>query len=115
MPGKILDKDLADRIVSRYFSMTTPVFDAPMGLRLKAIREQMKFTQKKLADLLGLSQTDVSRLEAGKLKCPGATSEQFKSVLKSHFEHLLTGNSYYKYETINYQYNKQIRKLVGSR
>lgn len=114
-PTLRFDHSANEAIIKKFFSATSPRFDAAMGQRLAKAREKMGLTQRQLAERLGLSQVHISRLERGKNIAAMPKCDAFKTVLGKHFEHVLIEDGYYKEEDLTIGYNKQIRKFVGSK
>lgn len=61
-----------------------PIFDPPMGRRMKWMREQMGMNQSEAAQRLGVTQSVVSEMETGKCSIP--RNPFTISVLKEVFE-----------------------------
>lgn len=110
---KILVPKIIESALRFYLEKTTPVFDLEMGKRLRVAREKADLTQKQLADLLGLTQTDISRLETGRTSQVNVTCEKFRIALGEHFEYMLIRQGYYRYEDITWRKDKQSRAWIG--
>lgn len=113
--SNVLARNLFESMLSSYLNATVPAFSPEMGERLKTVRLKLKKTQREMAELLGLNQTEISRIESGKNINAMPTCERFKSVLGDDFEYFLTRSGYYKYEEIKVSYNRQIRVKVLSK
>lgn len=83
--------DSADHLTRKFLKITILRFDIEMGKRLVEVRKNIGVTQRQLADQLGLSQTDVSRLEQGKKVNALPTSDVFKTVLGRNFDYVCFG------------------------
>lgn len=110
-----LDGSAREVVVSRFFATTSPHFDAAMGKRLAEIRKSMGITQRELAERLGLSQVHISRLEKGKNLVAMPKCSAFKIALGNRFEKLLKEDGLVQESELDIEYNKQIRKMVGSK
>lgn len=104
--------ELYERLLGKVYPVTTLVFDKPMGLRLKRIRESMGLSQADLGDLLGLSQTDIHRLETGKMSVAPLTCEEFRIRLKQNFEYLLHEEGYFKEGALTWRRDKKYGEWI---
>lgn len=78
-------QDKLDQIV-------TPILSEEMGTRLKLVRMKMLLDQREMGDLLGISQQQMSKLEAGKLDQAGFTLARFKAVFGKFYTFILFGS-----------------------
>jgi len=76
------DKENKDAFVS-------PIFDAHAGERMRLVRMKRLWDQAELGEQLGISQTQVSKIEMGKLKHVEITMEKFKAVFGAHHKYIL--------------------------
>ena len=84
--------DAADYLLNRYLEITILRFTPEMGKRLREVREKdLHCTQRELADQLGISQTDICRLENGKRVNSLPNTTIFKTVLDRYFNYVLFG------------------------
>lgn len=74
-----------------YFKNSTPLFDAAMSARFKVARSELGLSQSEMAKRIGLTQTDISRIEAGKCLTTGVKTEQFKTALGDYFKYVIVG------------------------
>lgn len=74
-----------------YFKNSTPLFDAAMSARFKVARSELGLSQSEMAQRIGLTQTDISRIEAGKCLTTGVKTEQFKTALGDYFKYVIVG------------------------
>ena len=86
-----------------------------MGLRenLKRIRKEQKITQRKLAELTGISFSMISKLESGEQANPSLeTISKIANVLKVQPFELLTNLDLEKIHPIVEQVNQDVRNLM---
>ena len=86
-----------------------------MGLRenLKRIRKEQKITQRKLAELTGISFSMISKLESGEQANPSLeTISKIANVLKVQPFELLTNVDLEKIHPIVEQVNQDVRNLM---
>lgn len=111
---RFLTRDVIAIYEERHFKATTPLVTPAMGKRLKSAREMMELSQKQMADLFRVTQTDISRLENGRLDRIPLSTWEFRTALDKHFEYVLTGVGNWKYEEIKWKKDKKLRAYVGS-
>lgn len=78
------DKESKDAHVS-------PIFDKLKGERMRLVRMRQLWEQAELAEMLGLSQKQVSKIEQGKLNHVDITMEKFKTVFGNWHKYILYG------------------------
>lgn len=109
---KILTASIFEMGLKRYLAVSTLIFDKEMGLRLKELRTAMKLSQADLAELLGLSQTDIHRLETGKLSTASCNSEVFRRVLLKNFEYLVRPSGWYNLGEITWRFDEKRKDWI---
>lgn len=67
------------------------LFDAEMAERFALIRMRMQLGQDEIADILGVSQQTISRLERGHLRQPEFSLALMRAVFGEHVEFILFG------------------------
>ena len=72
-------------------AVVQPLIDSEAGERMELVRMKMLLDQKEMAELLGVTQQQLSRLERGQVKCSGITLARFKAVFKRSFSFILFG------------------------
>lgn len=97
-------KKALDHSLNFYFTRMTPIFDAEMGRRLANARKVMKLSQTELGEILGMSQSDIHRLEHGKIAYIPLSTQQFKDALTEHFDYIFRGSFSLRY---NYEKTKE--------
>lgn len=112
---RILTQDVVNFYLAPYFKVSSPVFGLEMGQRFKTARMKMQMTQVEMAKRLGLTQTDICRLETGKLERVSLTTQEFKTALGEHFGYVIVGSLHWKYEEIKWKKNNRFGMMVGSR
>lgn len=106
--------DAADHLIDRYLKITILRFTPEMAARLAEVRkEKFKCSQRQLAEQLGLSQTDICRLEAGKYVGALPTADRFKTVLDKYFSYVCFGGALLNENELTVEYNKQTRRWWG--
>jgi len=82
----------------RRIDYATPVFTKEMGVRMLYARRKMKLTQDRMAKLLLISRSELSRIEDGKRKRPRFTVSHMQDILGRHFNYVLNGTNWEEYE-----------------
>jgi DNA-binding XRE family transcriptional regulator len=83
--------DTSDVEVQRFADAAKVHFEAAyqrafgMGERLAARREELRLTQAQVAERSGIRQSDISRIERGKLNATQATLEKIAAALDAQF------------------------------
>lgn len=100
-------KKALDRSLVFYFKRVTPIFNAEMGERLARARVEMGLNQAELGKKFGMSQSDIYRLESGKITRIPLTMQQFKDELADHF-----GYVFFDYPSFKYKYKYRNKSEV---
>ncbi|MBA4365833.1 MAG: XRE family transcriptional regulator [Coprothermobacter sp.] len=64
-------------------------FDGLLSKRIRSIREQLGYSQQRLAELLGISRVTVSQMEAGKRKLSASDLKRLSDILETPADYLL--------------------------
>ena len=67
--------------------------NAEVGSRIRSKRKEVKLNQKALADLLAISQPEMSNIEKGKRQLTDARVQQVAAALKCDVAYLTTGGA----------------------
>lgn len=89
---------MAPRGYDSFLFQTTPVFNKEMGRRLMIARCKMKLKQDELAKLLGVNQSEVSRIELNRIEVGNFTTGKLKEALGRHFDYVFHGTRRSEYE-----------------
>ena len=80
------------------YQIVTPIWDDEMGKRLATVRMYMKMDQKRLGELLGISQQRLSRIECGRVDVePALTLAKMSAVLGKHFSYVMLRSNWDHY------------------
>jgi transcriptional regulator with XRE-family HTH domain len=64
-------------------------FDDLLSKRIRSIREQLGYSQQRLAELLGISRVTVSQMEAGRRKLSASDLKRLSDILETPADYLL--------------------------
>jgi transcriptional regulator with XRE-family HTH domain len=64
-------------------------FDDLLSKRIRSIREQLGYSQQRLAELLGISRVTVSQMEAGRRKVSASDLKRLSDILETPADYLL--------------------------
>ena len=64
-------------------------FDSLLSKRIRSIREQLGYSQERLAELLGIPRVTVSQMEAGKRKLSASDLKRLSDILETPADYLL--------------------------
>ncbi len=82
----------------RRIDYASPIFTQEMGVRMVYARRRMKLTQDRMAKLLGISRSELSRIECGDRARPYFTVSHMQDILGRHFRYVIDGTNWEEYE-----------------
>lgn len=110
----------SNRYIAQIEEHVRPIFNADSGARLELIRMKMLMSQGELAELLGTSQQQISKLERGHLDQAPFTLARLRAVIDTHFHFILFGSgpadqwSVRKIHTEYWKHRLKTRRIPGS-
>jgi transcriptional regulator with XRE-family HTH domain len=97
----------------RRIDYATVIFTREMGVRMVYARRKMKLTQDRMAKLLLISRSELSRIEGGNRRRPLILVSHLQDILGRHFKYVIDGTNYEDYERWRYLKTNQHGDFVA--